>query len=182
MSALLCHFPTINLLGCRLEKEDWGSSRESVTEGERNQGVVGVGNGEWFNDGTQEVGPDTGTLSHCYSVLLSWGSSGEANMHIYCCCCSVAKSCLTLCDPMDCSMPDSSVFSTVSWRLLKFMSFELMMLSNHLILCCSPPFAFNLSQPQGLFQGAVSLHQVVKVLKLQLQHQSFQWIFRVDFL
>ena len=96
-------------------------------------------------------GTDTGTLRHCYSVLLSWGSSGEANMHIYCCRCSVTKSCLTLCDPMDCSMPDSSVFSTVSWRLLKFMSFELMMLSNHLILCCSPPFAFNLSQPQGLF-------------------------------
>ena len=26
------------------------------------------------------------------------------------CCCSVAKSCLTLCDPMDCRMPVSSVF------------------------------------------------------------------------
>ena len=27
-----------------------------------------------------------------------------------------------------------------------------------------------------------SSHQVAKVLELQLQHQSFQWIFRVDFL
>ena len=42
--------------------------------------------------------------------------------------------------------------------------------------------AFNLSQHQGLFQWVSSLHQVGKVLELQLQHQSFQWIFRVDFL
>ena len=43
-------------------------------------------------------------------------------------------------------------------------------------------FAFNLSQHQGLFQWVGSLHQVIKVLELQLQHQSFQWVFRVDFL
>ena len=42
--------------------------------------------------------------------------------------------------------------------------------------------AFNLSQHQGLFQWVSSSHQVAKVLELQLQHQSFQWIFRVDFL
>ena len=35
----------------------------------------------------------------------------------------------------------------------------------------SPP-AFGLSQHQGLFQGVGSLHQVVKVLELQLQYQS----------
>ena len=48
----------------------------------------------------------------------------------------------------------------------------------------SSPFppVFNLSQHQGLFQGVSSSHQVAKVLKLQLQHQSFQWIFRTDFL
>ena len=40
--------------------------------------------------------------------------------------------------------------------------------------------AFNLSQHQGLFQGVSSSHQVAKVLELQLQHQSFQWIFRVE--
>ena len=45
----------------------------------------------------------------------------------------------------------------------------------------SPP-AFNLSQHQGLFQGVSSYHQEAKVLKLQFQHQSFQWIFRNDFL
>ena len=34
--------------------------------------------------------------------------------------------------------------------------------------------AFNLSQHQGLFWLVSSWHQVVKVLELQLQHQSFQ--------
>jgi len=45
----------------------------------------------------------------------------------------------------------------------------------------SPP-APNLSQHQYLFQWVSSSYQVAKVLELQLQHQSFQWIFRVDFL
>ena len=45
----------------------------------------------------------------------------------------------------------------------------------------SPP-AFNLSQHQGLFQWVGSSYQVAKVLELQLQHQSFQWIFRIDFI
>ena len=44
------------------------------------------------------------------------------------------------------------------------------------------PSAFNFSQHQGLFQWFSSSHQVAKVLEIQLQHQSFQWIFRVDFL
>ena len=42
-------------------------------------------------------------------------------------------------------------------------------------------FAFNLSQHEGLFQWVSSLHQVAKILEFQLQHQSFQWMFRVDF-
>ena len=44
------------------------------------------------------------------------------------------------------------------------------------------PPAYNLSQHQGLFQWVSSSHQVAKVLEFQLQHQSFQWIFRTDFL
>ena len=45
----------------------------------------------------------------------------------------------------------------------------------------SSPFppAFNLSQHQGLFHWVSSSYQVVKVLEFQLQHQSFQWIFRL---
>ena len=41
----------------------------------------------------------------------------------------------------------------------------------------SPP-AFNLSQHQDLFQWVSSSHQVANGLELQLQNQSFQWIFR----
>ena len=42
--------------------------------------------------------------------------------------------------------------------------------------------ACNLSQHQGLFQWVSSSYQVAKVLDLQLQHHSFQWIFMTDFL
>ena len=49
------------------------------------------------------------------------------------------------------------------------------------LLSPSPP-AFNLSQHQGLFQRVSSSHPVAKVLEFQLQHHSFQWIFRTDFL
>ena len=77
----------------------------------------------------------------------------------------------------------ASLYLTLSWSLLKFMCIELVMLSNHLIICWSLLlFAFNLSQHQGLFQWVGSSPQVAKVLELQLQHQSFRWIFRADFL
>ena len=72
-----------------------------------------------------------------------------------------------------------------SQSLLKLMSIELVVPTNHLILCHlllllpSPP-SFNLSQHQGLFQWVSSSHQVAKVL--ELQHQSFQCMFRTDFL
>ena len=49
-------------------------------------------------------------------------------------------------------------------------------------LSSSSPLALNLFQHQGLFQWVSSSHQVAKVLEFQLQHQSFQWIFRTDFL
>ena len=54
---------------------------------------------------------------------------------------------------------------------------------SHPLSSPSPP-AFSLSQhlSQGLFQWVSSSHQVVKVLELQLQQQSFQWVFRTDFL
>ena len=51
------------------------------------------------------------------------------------CCCSVANSSPTLCDPMHCRTPEFLSF-TISWSLLKFMSFESVMLSNHVMLCC----------------------------------------------
>ena len=70
---------------------------------------------------------------------------------------------------------------TNSQSLLKPMSIELVMPSNHLILCRSLLLPLNLSQHMGLFHWVSSSHQVAKVLEFQLQHQSFQWIFRTDF-
>ena len=76
----------------------------------------------------------------------------------------------------------ASLFFTISQSLLKLMFVESVMPSNHFTLC-HPLFLLScLSHLQGLFQWVGSSHQVAKVLELQLQHQSFQWIFRVDFL
>ena len=66
---------------------------------------------------------------------------------------------------------------TISQSLPKFMSW-VSQLSNHIILCC-PLLLLPLVFPSS---RVFSSDQVDKVLGLQLQHQSFQWIFRVDFL
>ena len=94
---------------------------------------------------------------------------------------SVTQSCLILCDPMTRSTPGLPVHH----QLPEFTQTHVHHIgdatqSSHPLLSPSPP-AFNLSQHQGLFQWVTS-HQVAKVLELQLQQQSFQWIFRVDFL
>ena len=61
----------------------------------------------------------------------------------------------------------TSLSFTASRSSLKLMSIELMMTSNHLILCCPPsPPALNLSQ--GLFQWVGSSYKVAKVLELHL--------------
>ena len=79
----------------------------------------------------------------------------------------------------------ASLSITNSCSLLKLMSIESMMPSNlqpsHPLSSPSPP-AFNLSQHQGLFQWVSSLHQVAKVLELQLQHQSFQYSGLISFM
>ena len=100
-------------------------------------------------------------------------------MQVTICCCSVAKSCWT-CDLMDCSIPGFLVLH----HFLEFAQTHIHWLSDAIqlsppLLPPSPP-ALNLSQHQGLFQWVYSLHWVAKVL--ELQHQSFQWIFRVDFM
>ena len=91
----------------------------------------------------------------------------------------------------------ASLFFTISQSLHKLMSIESVMPSKHLILChpflllpsifpsirvFSNESALNLSQHQGLFQWVSSSNQVAKVLELQLQHCSSQWILKVDFL
>ena len=85
-------------------------------------------------------------------------------------------------DPMNCSTPCFPILH----YLLEFAQTHVHWVSDaihssHPLSPPSPP-VLSLSQYQDLFQWVSSLHQVAKVLELQLQHQSFQWIFRIDFL
>ena len=122
-------------------------------------------------------------LSICVNFVnffgLLWGIQGSSTLYF---CCSVAKLCPTLCDPVDYSKTGSPILH----YLPEFSQIHVHWVgddikSSHSLLSPSPP-AFSLSQHQGLFQWVGSLHQVAEVLELQLQQQSFQWIFRVDFL
>ena len=110
----------------------------------------------------------------CGSVFCCWWASSTS--------CSVAQtqSCPTLCCPVDCITPGFPVLHylpelahTHAHRVGDAIQ------PSHPLLPPSPP-ALSLSQQQGLFQWVSSSHQVAKVL--EFQHQSFQWIFRVDFL
>ena len=93
---------------------------------------------------------------------------------------SVTQLCLTLCDPMDCSMPGLPVYH----QLLEFIQTYVCWVSDaiqpsHPLLSPSPS-VFNLSQHQGVFRWVSSSHQVAKVLEFQLQHQSYQWTPRTE--
>ena len=89
---------------------------------------------------------------------------------------SVAESCSTLCNPMDCSTPGLPV----RHQLPEFIQTHVHWVGDaiqpsHPLSSPSPP-TFNLFQNQGLFKWVSSLHQAAKVLEFQLQHQFFQWI------
>ena len=80
------------------------------------------------------------------------------------------------------SVTQAPLFFSIYWSLLKFMFIEPVILPIHPSSVAPFSFVFSISQHQGLFQGVSCSHQVAKVLELQIQHQSFQRIFRVDFL
>ena len=93
---------------------------------------------------------------------------------------SVTQSCQTLCDPMDCS----TLGLLVHHQLLELTQTHVHQVGgaiqpSHSLSSPSPP-VFNLSKHHGLSQWVNYSHQVAKVL--ELQHQSFQSIFRTDFL
>ena len=86
---------------------------------------------------------------------------------------SLTQSCLTLCNPMDCSTPGLPAHH----QLPVFTQIHAHRVGDAIQPSCplsspSPP-AFNLSQHQGLIQWVSSMHQVAKVLEFQLQHQSW---------
>ena len=100
------------------------------------------------------------------------------------CYCTVPKSCLILWDQRI-TAHQASLSFTISLNSLKLMSIESVMLSNNLILC--RPL---LPQPSifpsiRVFTSELALHIIFlsggQILELQLQHESFQWIFRISF-
>ena len=89
---------------------------------------------------------------------------------------SVAKSSLTLCNPMDCSMPGFPVL----YHLPEFAQIHVHWVSDaYLTISSSAPLSFALNY-QAVFQWVSFSHQVAK--GFQLQHQFFQQIFKLDFL
>ena len=95
---------------------------------------------------------------------------------------SVTQSCLTLCDPMDCStsgFPEHHQILELAQTHVHWIGDAIQ--PSHPLLFPSSP-TFRLSQHQDIFKWVSSSHKVAKLLEFQLQHQAFQWIFRVDFL
>ena len=95
---------------------------------------------------------------------------------------SVTQSCPTLCDPMNPGTPGLPVHH----QLPEFTQTHVHWVGDDIqpsypLLSPSSPVP-NPSQHQGLFQWVNSLHEVAKVLKFQLQHQSFQWTPRTGLL
>ena len=95
---------------------------------------------------------------------------------------SVAQSCPTLCDPVDCSTSGLPVHH----QFLEFTQTHVHWVSDaiqpsHPLSSPSSP-TFSLSQRQNLFKWVSCSNKVAKVLEFQLQHQSFQWTLRTDLL
>ena len=123
----------------------------------RASGHLGEGVDTWEMGGTSGRG-DEGKKSGVADTLVQFSS--------------VAQSCPTLCDPMNCSTPGLPVHH----QLPEFTQTHAHRVGDaiqpsHPLSSPSPP-APNPSQHQGLFQWINSSHEVAKVLEFQLQHQS----------
>ena len=123
------------------------------------------------------------------SLLINWPKYREISLHYQCWTNiitvefnSASQSCPTLCNPMDCSMSGFPVHhQLLELAQIHAHQVHAVIQPSHPLSSPSPP-AFCFSQHQDLFQWVSSSHQMVKVLAFQLQHQSFQWIFRTDLL
>ena len=124
-------------------------------------------------------------FSDCFITLNCWCSSlgviiyfiykllGECPLNNHYWFSSVAQSCPTLCNPMDCSVPGFPVHQQLPGLTQTHVHWvgDAIQPSHPLL---SPSLTFSHSQHQGIFKWVNSLHQVAKVLQFQLQHQSFQ--------
>ena len=128
----------------------------------------------WWQVGSLPVDPE-GSLKEQVRISKCWIKEFSSVQFSH----SVVSNSLW---PLDCSTPGLPVHH----QLPEFTQTHIHWVGDtiqpfHLLLSHSPP-TFNLSQQQDLFQRVSSLHQVAKILEFQLPLQSFQWIFRTDFL
>ena len=142
--------------------------------GKRNPAILSVG--MWT--GTATMANNMEVPQNTKNRVAIW-LSHPTHVHQFS---SVTQSCPTLCDPMDRSTPGFPVRHQLP-ELIQTHVHQVgdAIQPSHPLLPPSP-FAFNLFQHQSLFKWVSSSHQVAKVLELQVQHQSFQRIFRTDFL
>ena len=96
--------------------------------------------------------------------------------------CLVSQSCLILCDPMDHSTPGFQSL-TISQSLLRLMSIESVISSNHLILCHPLLLPPSIIPSIRIFSSDSVLRiRWSKYWSFSFSSQFFQWIFRTDFL
>ena len=135
-----------------------------------------------------------------HSSILAWGSPRtekpgglqskgsqrvRSDWHTHACLyqfSSVAQSCPTLWDLMNCSMPGLPVHHQLPEPTQTHVHWVGDAIQPSHPLLSPSPLALNLSRHEGLFRRVSSSHQVAKLLELQLQHQSFQWTPRTDLL
>ena len=161
----------------------WGSDTTERLHFHFSLSCIGEGNGSPFQCSCLENPRDGGAWwTTVYGVAQSWtrlkwlSSSSSIQVHVQLSH-SVVSDSLRLHGLQD-ARPITNARS-----LLKLTSSELVMPSNHLILCrplLLPPSIFPCIR---VFSNeSVLLNRWPKVLEFQLQHQTFQWIFRTDFL
>ena len=93
---------------------------------------------------------------------------------------SVTQLCPTLCDPIDCSTPDFPVHHQLLEHVLKLLSIESVISSNHFILC--PPFLLLSSIFPSIRVFSNELVLRIRWLKYWSLSFNFQSIFRTVFL
>jgi len=152
---------------------------------------VWASSGSWWWTGKPGLLQSTGLqrVGHDWATELNWtpggavvknlpANAGDTTVQFS----SVAQSCPTLRDPMNCSTPGLPVHH----QLPEFIQTHVHRVSDaiqpsHPLSAPSAP-APNPSQHQSLFQWVNSSHEVAKILEFQLQHHSLQRNPRADLL
>ena len=106
-------------------------------------------------------------------ILISTGRPNQFS--------SVTQLCPTHCNLLDHSRPGLLAHHQLP-ELSTLMTIALVMPSNHLILCHPLILLPSIFPSIRVISNESVFHQVAKLLEFLLQHQSFQWTFRTDFL